>query len=103
MTLTRLISCTATNSVLFHALKQQFPGVNLTNLQRKHFSETKGSLYIRTLVIDGASEESRFASKYLAMGSVSALIKYVEFVQHVTFLNASLQLSFMSSQGNNHL
>jgi hypothetical protein len=37
--------------------------------------------------------DSALSLKYLALGSFSALIKYVEFVQHSTFASHTLKVS----------
>jgi len=39
--------------------------------------------------------DSTLGLKYLALGSFSALIKYVEFVQHTSFAAHSLKVAFL--------
>lgn len=48
-----LVPSTSTGSVLLSTLKTQFPTTGFVTVQRKYFNESKGSLHIKSLCLDG--------------------------------------------------
>lgn len=81
------------------SIQKSFPGANFSTVQRRYFNESKGQLYLKTLVIsDLVQIVELHSNKYLALASCAAAIKYVEFIQHITLNANSLRISFSSGE-----
>lgn len=95
-----LLPNTALDTELYAQIKNQFPSISIVTIARKYFSESKGTLLIRQLVIEEDSNiELVITSKYLTLASFAALVKYIEFVQHITFSLHSLKITFRGCEG----
>jgi DNA mismatch repair ATPase MutS len=58
-----------------------------------------GALTIKSISIDPSADEQLLADKYLALSSVAAIVKYVEFIQHISIPPQSMKINLKSSQG----
>jgi len=88
-----LLPNTSTDSELYETVKKYFDDTALVNVSRKYFNESYGAQMVSQLVVtENDSIEHSISSKYLALASAAALIKYVEFIQHMTFAPHSLKV-----------
>lgn len=84
---------------LYCLLADQFTSTNVASVQRKYFNEAKGQEMISFLCVPEFSSvvEIELSDKYYCLACASALLKYIEFIQNVSFARASLKVSFRGS------
>ena len=86
-------------SSLFSMMKETFPCVTLTTVQRKYFNETSGLLYIHQLCVpEFNTVEMDVQTKYYCLATASALLKYVEFIQNIVFAPNSLKIAYKGGE-----
>ncbi|VDD91998.1 unnamed protein product [Enterobius vermicularis] len=76
-------------------LQNSFPDIEVTKISRRFFNDLRGAELIQQL---GSSELSHLTrdmfKKYYCMSAVSALIKYIEYIQNILFAHASLKITY---------
>ncbi|XP_068085433.1 mutS protein homolog 4-like [Anabrus simplex] len=86
---------------LFTTIKDTFPGVTLTTVQRRHFSDVHGLQQIKHFCApEYASVEMLVMHKFYALSSATALLKYVEHIQNMMFAPKSLKVEYQGSQNS---
>ena len=89
--------------VLFQKVITQWGGEQSTTstqvsaIKRMYFDEDRGESLARSLTSTAISFD--LASKYLALSSLAALVKYVEHTQHVTFSKGSVNFVWREPRG----
>jgi DNA mismatch repair protein MSH4 len=58
-----------------------------------------GALTIKQISIDPIGDEPLLADKYLVLSSVAAIVKYIEFIQHISIPPQSMKINLKSSEG----
>lgn len=94
-----MIPSTAVQSALHQVISSRVGDVKVVNVARKYFSESCGAVKIRQLGCNKI-DDTELRDKYLAVGSGAALVKYVEFIQHVLFPAGSLRVEFKGTEGS---
>ncbi|KAL6046684.1 MutS protein msh4 [Balamuthia mandrillaris] len=95
-----LLPKTAVGSELKRVIEKNFPDTEVVLVARKYFSETSGMSYIKQFVSkEYSSVELSAASKYLSVASTAALIKYVEFMQKMSFAPESMKIVYQAVEG----
>jgi DNA mismatch repair protein MSH4 len=106
-------------------IQKRLPDSSFATVQRKYFSESKGHVLLKSLVIPEQTSAveleankyvfmracisidlvsfsysliSTFGHRFLCLASCAALIKYVEYIQSITYANHSLRMTFVSSE-----
>ncbi|XP_070186875.1 mutS protein homolog 4-like [Littorina saxatilis] len=94
-------ACESGNATkLFQMISEQFQNSTISTVQRRYFNETKGLQYINQLCLsDYRTVEMEVAAKYYCLATAAALLKYVEFIQNITFAPSSLKVVF---KGGDH-
>jgi len=86
-------------SSLFGMIKEAFPYVTLTTVQRKYFNETSGLNYIHQLCVpEYNTVEMDVQTKYYSLATAAALLKYVEFIQNIVFAPNSLKITYKGGE-----
>lgn len=77
-------------------IRSQFPSIKMVPIERKLFSESQGSTFLKDLAIieDHNNIDLLIADKYLCLASASALAQYAQTQQNVTFLKNSLKIDY---------
>ncbi|XP_014842567.1 PREDICTED: mutS protein homolog 4 isoform X1 [Poecilia mexicana] len=84
---------------LFKLITENFPGVNLTAIQRKYYNEKKGLEYIQQLCApEFATVLMEVQTKYYCLATAAALLKYLEFIQSSFYAAKSLKVIFKGSE-----
>ncbi|XP_041979461.1 mutS protein homolog 4-like [Aricia agestis] len=84
---------------LYKLIKEQFPQVTLTAVQRRHFNDTAGRQNIQSLCIPQYSAVyHQVIHKFYALTAAAAVLKYVEYIQCVVFARESLKIEYHSSE-----
>ncbi|EFA76223.1 DNA mismatch repair protein [Heterostelium album PN500] len=88
------------DSELLKMIMNKFPNVEITTIPRKIFNENNGISLIKQYSTPDKLLllERNVTSKYLAQASFSALIKYLEGVNDITFSNSCLSIFYSSSE-----
>ncbi|PRP75733.1 mutS protein [Planoprotostelium fungivorum] len=102
-----IVSETATASDLSVLIQNRFPDANFTSVQRKYFNEDKEPGRARNVLFYGVGifkqveclimKKTKRHVRYLALASTAALIKYVEYIQSISFSSHSLRLTVLSA------
>ncbi|RLU22266.1 hypothetical protein DMN91_004544 [Ooceraea biroi] len=92
---------------LYKSIKEKFNALNITPISRMHFNESTGMERVRTLcaqeystvelIVKQNNERSCFNRRYYALAATAALLKYVEYVQHVVYAPRSMRIEFQGS------
>ncbi|EZA53357.1 MutS protein-like protein [Ooceraea biroi] len=83
---------------LYKSIKEKFNALNITPISRMHFNESTGMERVRTLCAQEYSTvELIVKQKYYALAATAALLKYVEYVQHVVYAPRSMRIEFQGS------
>ena len=71
----------------------------MASVQRKYFNEAKGQELIGFLCVPEFSSvvEIELSDKYYCLACAAALLKYIEYIQNISFARASLKVSFRGS------
>jgi len=86
-------------SSLFEIINEQLSHSPITTVERKYFNESKGSQYVKQLCVpEFDTVELDVQSKYYCLATASALLKYVEFIQNITFAPNSLKVVYRGSE-----
>ena len=72
-------------------LASEIPDAALTSVRRKYFSDGKGIEYCNR-ICTALAPHIQLQDKFYALSAAAALIKFVEFTQHVIFAPGTLQL-----------
>ncbi|KAL4716711.1 hypothetical protein ACJJTC_004830 [Scirpophaga incertulas] len=89
----------ATPSQLYKLIKDQYPLINLTTVQRRHFNDAAGRQQIQTLCAPQYSAVYlQVLPKFYALTAAAAVLKYVEYIQCVVFARESLKIEYHSSE-----
>ncbi|XP_027857440.1 mutS protein homolog 4 [Xiphophorus couchianus] len=84
---------------LFKLITENFPGVNLTAIQRKYYNEKKGMEYIQQLCApEFGTVLMEVQAKYYCLATAAALLKYLEFIQSSFYAAKSLKVIFKGSE-----
>ncbi|KAM4724327.1 mutS protein homolog 4 [Anableps anableps] len=84
---------------LFKLITENFPGVNLTAIQRKYYNEKKGLEYIQQLCApEFGTVLMEVQAKYYCLATAAALLKYLEFIQSSFYAAKSLKVIFKGSE-----
>ncbi|XP_076757230.1 mutS protein homolog 4 [Xylocopa sonorina] len=87
-----------TKNMLYRSITDKFPGIEITAISRIHFNDTIGFERVKSLCnAEYSSVELFIKQKYYALAAVSALLKYVEYVQHVVYTPKSMKIEFQGS------
>ncbi|CAL7940902.1 unnamed protein product [Xylocopa violacea] len=87
-----------TKNILYRSIVDKFPGIEVTAISRIHFNDTIGFERVKSLCnSEYSSVELFIKQKYYALAAVSALLKYVEYVQHVVYTPKSMKIEFQGS------
>ncbi|XP_059482912.1 mutS protein homolog 4-like isoform X2 [Neocloeon triangulifer] len=89
----------SSNTKLFDCIREQYPNITITTVQRRHFSDVQGLESIKKFCVpEMASLEIVVQNKFFALSAASALLKYVEFLQNIMFAPKSLSIQYQGSQ-----
>ncbi|KPJ08601.1 MutS protein-like 4 [Papilio machaon] len=84
---------------LYKLIKDHYPLVNLTTVQRRHFNDAAGRQQIQTLCAPQYSAVClQVVQKFYALTSAAAVLKYVEYIQCIVFARESLKIEYHSSE-----
>ncbi|CAG2192302.1 unnamed protein product [Mytilus edulis] len=73
---------------LFTLVNDQFVNTSLSAVQRKYFNEARGIQYVKQLCVpEFSTVEMEVTSKYYCLAAAAALVKYVEFIQNIVFVD----------------
>ncbi|RWS03284.1 mutS protein 4-like protein [Dinothrombium tinctorium] len=88
-----------TSSVLYNLLRQYFPQIHVVGVERKFFNETVGSNYVRRLCSSNYEAlEVRLQNKFYALSAVAGLIRYIEHIQSIFFVDKSLKIVYRGTE-----
>ncbi|XP_011702971.1 PREDICTED: mutS protein homolog 4-like [Wasmannia auropunctata] len=83
---------------LCKSIREKFHGLNITPISRVHFNESTGMERVRTLCArEYSTVELIVKQKYYALAAAAALLKYVEYIQHVVYAPKSVRIEFQGS------
>ncbi|CAH2095997.1 unnamed protein product [Euphydryas editha] len=83
---------------LYKLIKDRFPLLNLTAVQRRHFNDAIGRHNIQTLCCPQYSAVYlQVLHKFYALTAAAAVLKYVEYIQCIVFARESLKIEYHSS------
>ncbi|XP_071555070.1 mutS protein homolog 4 [Temnothorax nylanderi] len=83
---------------LYRSIKEKFNTLNITPISRIHFNESTGMERVRTLCArEYSTVELIVKQKYYALAAAAALLKYVEYVQHMVYAPKSVRIEFQGS------
>ncbi|XP_011877521.1 PREDICTED: mutS protein homolog 4-like isoform X1 [Vollenhovia emeryi] len=83
---------------LYKSIKEKFNALNVTPISRIHFNESTGLERVRTLCArEYSTVELIVKQKYYALAAAAALLKYVEYVQHMVYAPKSVRIEFQGS------
>ncbi|XP_025075394.1 mutS protein homolog 4-like [Pogonomyrmex barbatus] len=83
---------------LYRSIKEKFNTFNITPISRIHFNESNGMERVRTLCArEYSTVELIVKQKYYALAAAAALLKYVEYVQHMVYAPKSVRIEFQGS------
>ncbi|KAL0275351.1 UNVERIFIED_CONTAM: hypothetical protein PYX00_003220 [Menopon gallinae] len=86
-------------SKLYIDIRERFPAVTVTSVQRRHFNETTGVDLINQYGSpESASVMVLLRDKFYALSAASALIKYVEFTQNILFAPRSMKVEYQGTE-----
>ncbi|KAL0882963.1 hypothetical protein ABMA27_016456 [Loxostege sticticalis] len=86
-------------SQLYKLIRDQYPLINLTSVQRRHFNDAAGRQQIQTLCAPQYSAVYlQVLPKFYALTAAAAVLKYVEYIQCVVFARESLKIEYHSSE-----
>ncbi|XP_073956149.1 mutS protein homolog 4-like isoform X2 [Choristoneura fumiferana] len=86
-------------SQLYQLIRDQYPLLNLTTVQRRHFNDAVGRQHIQTLCAPHYSPVFlQILDKFYALTAAAAVLKYVEYIQCVVFARESLKIEYHSSE-----
>ncbi|KAJ0176479.1 hypothetical protein K1T71_007658 [Dendrolimus kikuchii] len=84
---------------LYRKIKDQYPLVTVTPVQRRHFNEAMGRQNIQTLCAPQYSAVYlQVVEKFYALTAAAAVLKYVEQIQCLVFARESLKIEYYSSE-----
>ncbi|XP_026327667.1 mutS protein homolog 4-like [Hyposmocoma kahamanoa] len=84
---------------LYKLIKDHYPLVNLTTVQRRHFNDAAGRQQIQTLCAPQYSAVYlQVLHKFYALTAAAAVLKYVEYIQCIVFARESLKIEYHSSE-----
>ncbi|XP_018401348.1 PREDICTED: mutS protein homolog 4-like [Cyphomyrmex costatus] len=83
---------------LYRSIREKFRTLNVTPISRVHFNESTGMERVRTLCTrEYSTVELIVKQKYYALAAAAALLKYVEYVQHMVYAPKSMRIEFQGS------
>ncbi|XP_014474027.1 PREDICTED: mutS protein homolog 4-like [Dinoponera quadriceps] len=83
---------------LYKLIKEKFNALKITPILRMHFNESNGMERVRTLCAkEYSSVELIVKQKYYALAAAAALLKYVEYAQHMVYAPRSVRMEFQGS------
>ncbi|CAK1551249.1 unnamed protein product [Leptosia nina] len=86
-------------SQLYQLIKDQYPLVNVTAVQRRHFNDSNGRQQIQSLCAPQYSAVYlQVLQKFYALTAAAAVLKYVEYIQCIVFARESLKIEYHSSE-----
>ncbi|EFN83847.1 MutS protein-like protein 4 [Harpegnathos saltator] len=86
------------SSKLYRLMKEKFNALKITPILRMHFSESAGMERVRTLCArEYSTVELIVKQKYYALAAAAALLKYVEYAQHMVYAPKSVRIEFQGS------
>ncbi|XP_052753394.1 mutS protein homolog 4-like [Galleria mellonella] len=84
---------------LYQLIKEHYPLVNLTTVQRRHFNDAAGRQHIQTLCApEYSAVYLQVLHKFYALTAAAAVLKYVEYIQCLVFARESLKIEYHSSE-----
>ncbi|XP_013194844.2 mutS protein homolog 4 [Amyelois transitella] len=84
---------------LYQLIRDTYPLVNLTTVQRRHFNDAAGRQHIQTLCAPQYSAVYlQVHQKFYALTAAAAVLKYVEYIQCIVFVRESLKIEYHSSE-----
>ncbi|CAH0715366.1 unnamed protein product, partial [Brenthis ino] len=84
---------------LYQLIKDQYPLVNVTAVQRRYFNDAAGRQNIQTLCAPQYSAVYlQVLHKFYALTAAAAVLKYVEYIQCIVFARESLKIEYRSSE-----
>ncbi|VVC91273.1 unnamed protein product [Leptidea sinapis] len=84
---------------LYQLIKDQYPLMQLTAVQRRHFNDAAGRQQIQSLCAKQYSSVLlQVVHKFYALTSAAAVLKYVEYIQCIVFVRESLKIEYHSSE-----
>lgn len=90
--------CIDTNN-LYTTIKNRFNNITITGIPRIHFIDVIGLDRIRThCAKEFSSVELIVHQKYYALAACAALMKYIEFIQHIQYLPKTMRIEYQVSQ-----
>ncbi|XP_039753333.1 mutS protein homolog 4-like [Pararge aegeria] len=89
----------AQSNQLYKLIKDQYPFVNITAVQRRHFNDAAGRQNIQSLCAPQYSAVYlQVIHKFYALTAAAAALKYVEYIQCIVFARESLKIEYHSSE-----
>ncbi|KAG5327604.1 MSH4 protein, partial [Pseudoatta argentina] len=83
---------------LYRSIREKFHALNITPISRIHFNESTGMERVRTLCArEYSTVELIVKQKYYALAAAAALLKYVEYIQHMVYAPKSMRIEFQGS------
>ncbi len=99
-----LLSDSSLDSTLHKLLGVDYAHVKIENIRRKYFNENQGLQYIHRHGLKTSIQSLQLdSSKYLCLAAAACLMKYIEFIQNMTFAPASLKITFKALDGHMRL
>ncbi|KAI4499916.1 hypothetical protein M0802_004786 [Mischocyttarus mexicanus] len=93
-----MCSETRNRNKLYFSIKEKFPNLCITAVSRIHFNESVGLDRVKTHCAKEYSTVELFLKqKYYALAAASALLKYIEFIQHIVYAPKSIRIEFQGS------
>lgn len=85
---------------LLEYIEDMFPNIAIKSIPRRHFVESDAIKLINDLCSKKyETAKLKVTKKYYALASISALLKYLQYVQNVTFNKNSLKLDYQNKYG----
>ncbi|XP_043502294.1 mutS protein homolog 4-like [Polistes fuscatus] len=89
---------TKNRNKLYLSIREKFPNLCITAVSRIHFNESVGLDRVKTHCAKEYSTVELFLKqKYYALAAASALLKYIEFIQHIVYAPKSIRIEFQGS------
>ncbi|KAK2584262.1 hypothetical protein KPH14_006669 [Odynerus spinipes] len=83
---------------LYCSIKEKFPNLSITAVSRIHFNESTGLERVKThCAKEYSTVELYLKQKYYALAAGAALLKYIEFIQHIVYAPKSIRVEFQGS------
>lgn len=86
---------------LLKYVREQFPYLNVVKIPRRHFPSEDGLHFVHKYCSEKHNDIKQLIThKYYALAAVSGLVKYLENMMNITFVDGTLKLDFETKYGH---